>query len=64
VNSYTQGQVIVDVTNPRTSELLWRGQGVEPVSNDPVKYANDLQGVVNGVVAKFPQATARVGAGP
>jgi hypothetical protein len=56
VNEYTQGQVIVDVTDPRTSELLWRGQGVEPVSNDPARYANDLQGVVNAVVAKFPQA--------
>ena len=59
VSSYTQGQVIVDVTDPRTSELLWRGQGVEPVSNDPVKYASELQGVVNAIVAKFPQATAQ-----
>lgn len=59
VNEYTQGQVIVDVTDPRTSELLWRGQGVEPVSSDPAKYANDLQGVVNAVVAKFPQAGAQ-----
>jgi hypothetical protein len=58
VNSYTQGQVIVDVTDPRTSELLWRGQGVEPVSSDPVKYANALQGVVNAIVAKFPQESA------
>jgi hypothetical protein len=57
VSSYTQGRVIVDVTDPRTSELLWRGQGVEPVSSDPVKYASDLQGVVNAVVAKFPQGT-------
>lgn len=56
VNSYTQGQVIVDVTDPRNNELLWRGQGVEPVSNDPAKYASDLEGVVNAVVAKFPQA--------
>jgi hypothetical protein len=64
VSSYTQGQVIVDVTDPRTSELLWRGQGVEPVSNDPVKYASDLQGVVDAVVARFPQGTAQVAAGP
>jgi hypothetical protein len=63
VSSYTQGQVIVDVTDPRTSELLWRGQGVEPVSNDPVKYANDLHGVVDGVVATFPPAAPRVATG-
>jgi hypothetical protein len=58
VTSYTQGQVIVDVTDPRTSELLWRGQGVEPVSSDPVKYQNEMQKVVNAIVAKFPTATA------
>jgi hypothetical protein len=58
VTSYTQGQVIVDVTDPRTSELLWRGQGVEPVSNDPTSYANDMHNVVNAIVAKFPAANA------
>ncbi len=58
VSEYTQGQVIVDVTDPRTSQLLWRGQGIEPVSNDPVKYTSALRGVVNGIVAKFPQASA------
>jgi hypothetical protein len=64
VNSYTQGQVIVDVTDPRTQELLWRGQGTEPVDTDPTKYANELQNVVNGIVAQFPQPSARVAAGP
>jgi hypothetical protein len=57
VSSYTQGQVIVDVIDPRSNELLWRGQGVEPVSSDPAKYSSDLQSVVNAIVAKFPQAT-------
>jgi hypothetical protein len=57
VTSSTQGQVIVDLTDPRTNELLWRGQGVEPVSNDPVKYASQMQGVVNAIIAKFPQAS-------
>jgi hypothetical protein len=66
VNSYTQGQVIVDVTDPRSSQLLWRGQGVEPVSNDPTQYQADLQGVVNAIVAKFPQASPQTtaAAGP
>jgi hypothetical protein len=58
VSSYTQGQVIVDVTDPRNSELLWRGQGVEPVSTDPTTYANQLEGVVTAIVAKFPQPAA------
>ena len=57
VTSSTQGQVIVDLTDPRTNELVWRGQGVEPVSTDPAKYASALQGVVSAIVARFPQAT-------
>ena len=59
VSSYTQGQVIVDVTDPRTSQLLWRGQGIEPVSSDPAKYSSAMQGVVSAIVAKFPQAGAQ-----
>ena len=59
ISSHTEGQVIVDVTDPRTNQLLWRGQGVEPVSNDPVQYSNALQGVVNAIVAKFPQAATQ-----
>ena len=66
VTSTTQGKVIVDITDPKTSELLWRGQGVEPVSDDPAKYASALEGVVNAIVAKFPQASpqAPVASGP
>ncbi|HEY2067905.1 MAG TPA: DUF4136 domain-containing protein [Gemmatimonadaceae bacterium] len=57
VSSYTQGQVIVDVTDPRSQQLLWRGQGVEPVSSDPNTYASDMQKVVTAIVKKFPQAS-------
>jgi hypothetical protein len=65
VSSYTQGQVIVDVTDPRNNELLWRGQGVEPVSSDPTKYTNQLQSVVSAIVAKFPQpSSGGVASGP
>jgi hypothetical protein len=57
VTSTTEGKVIVDFTDPRTNELLWRGQGVEPVSSDPTTYASELQGVVNAIMAKFPQGS-------
>jgi hypothetical protein len=56
VSSTTEGKVIVDITDPKTNELLWRGQGVEPVSSDPVKYAGMLNGVVGAIIAKFPSA--------
>jgi hypothetical protein len=59
VTSTTEGKVIVDFTDPSTNELIWRGQGVEPVSSDPVKYASDLQTVVNAIVARFPHAQAQ-----
>jgi hypothetical protein len=59
VTSTTEGKVIVDFTDPSTNELIWRGQGVEPVSSDPVKYASELQTVVNAIVARFPQAQAQ-----
>jgi hypothetical protein len=59
VTSSTQGQVIVDLTDAKTNELIWRGQGVEPVSSDPNQYASDLEGVVNAIVAKFPQASTQ-----
>jgi hypothetical protein len=58
-SEYTQGQLIVDVTDPRTNQLLWRGQGTATVSDNPEKYANELQKAVNAVVAKFPQERAR-----
>jgi len=63
VSSFTQGQVIVDVTDPRNQQLLWRGQGTEPVSNDPAKYMAELGTVVNAIVAKFPQGAATVASG-
>ena len=54
VTASTEGKVIVDLTDPKTNELLWRGQGVEPVSSDPTQYAKAMQGVVNAIIAKFP----------
>jgi hypothetical protein len=57
VQSYTEGQVIVDIVDPKSQQLLWRGQGAEPVSTDPAKYVSGLNTVVGAILAKFPQAT-------
>jgi len=56
VTQYTQGTVIVDVVDPRTKELLWRGSGVATVSDDQAKYEQDLWKTVTAVLEKFPQA--------
>ena len=59
VSSYTQGRVIVDVIDPKTQQLLWRGQGVANASDNPTTYTNELRRSVNAILAKFPQATSQ-----
>ena len=56
VTKYTQGTVVVDVVNPKTKELLWRGQGVARVSDDEQQYEQDLWKAVSAILDKFPQA--------
>ena len=60
VTEYTQGTVIVDVIDPNTKQLLWRGQGVSDVSDNPKKYERVLAKTVTAIVAKFPRAHAHV----
>jgi len=59
VTEYTEGTVIVDVVDPNTRELLWRGQGVAAVSDDEAKYEQDLWKTVTAILEKFPRAVAR-----
>jgi hypothetical protein len=54
VTPYLQGTVIVDVVNPRTHELVWRGRGVSDVSDDPETYAQNLKRSVGEIVKRFP----------
>ena len=56
VSSYISGAVIIDVIDPKTMELLWRGQGEATVSDDPNKYAMDLNQSVVAILKEFPQA--------
>ena len=54
VVQYTQGTVIIDVIDPATHKLLWRGQGVAAVDTDPNKFAKELRKAVDAIVARFP----------
>ncbi len=56
VQEHTEGSVVVDVVDPRTKELLWRGQGVAAVSDDPNAYAKELEKTVSAILKKFPNA--------
>jgi len=58
VTEYTEGGVIVDVIDPTTKQLLWRGRGVAAVSDDEPRYETDLKKTVMAVLAKFPSAHA------
>jgi hypothetical protein len=51
---YVEGTVIVDVVNPKTHELVWRGQGVSDLSDDPEKYSQLLNRTVRAIVQRFP----------
>jgi hypothetical protein len=54
VYQYEQGTVIVDAVDPVSREMLWRGQGRAAVSEDPNKYAQELEKAVQAIIAKFP----------
>jgi hypothetical protein len=56
VQEYTEGSVIVDVVDPRTKELVWRGQGLARVSDDPKTYTKELEKTVDAILKKFPHA--------
>ena len=60
VTQYTQGTVIVDVFDPKTKELLWRGQGIAAVTDNPQGYERDLKKTVAAIVDKFPAASGKV----
>jgi hypothetical protein len=54
VTSYEQGTVIIDLIDPATHELLWRGSGQAQVSTDPNKYARELGREAHAIVNKLP----------
>jgi hypothetical protein len=54
VTPFVEGTVIVDVVNPKTHELIWRGRGVSDVSDDPETYTQNLNRTVREIVKRFP----------
>ena len=56
---YDHGTVIVDVLNPITLELLWRGSAKAVVSDDPAENTRQLQNIGAAIVERFPRAKPR-----
>lgn len=52
IDEYTEGMVIVDVIDPKSEELVWRGSGVARVSDNPNKYLNQLGKAIGEIVQR------------
>jgi hypothetical protein len=61
---YSEGAVVVDVVNPVTKELAWRGEGRAVLSDDPSDNIAQLGKAAQAVVHKFPRATRAAVPGP
>jgi hypothetical protein len=59
VTPYERGTVLIDLVDPATHQLLWRGQGAAAVSDDPNRYVDQLGKVVNEIAKKVPAAGGR-----
>ena len=55
---FTEGSVVIDLVDPATKELLWRGNGVAQVSDQPEAYRKDLRQTVDAILQKLPSRRA------
>jgi hypothetical protein len=49
--------VVIDVINPRTRALLWRGEGTARLSENTSEDLRLLAKIAEAIAAKFPRAT-------
>ncbi|MDB4911508.1 MAG: uncharacterized protein JWO39_2331 [Gemmatimonadetes bacterium] len=61
LRDYPAGTVIVDVVDASTKKLVWRGQGVSKIPNDPELYAHQLAVAVKDIIAQFPKVANPTG---
>lgn len=50
---YKEGTLIIDLIDPQTRKIVWRGFGVGEVHHDPQKDVQDLPKVVNGILEQL-----------
>lgn len=53
---FRAGTVIVDVVDPETLEVLWRGAGTAAITADPLENAREVVSVATTIVQKYPRA--------
>ena len=54
ISTYKEGTVIVDVINPETLDLLWRGSATATLGDDPEQNTRELQKAAVAIVERFP----------
>ncbi len=54
VDNITQGQLIVDLVDPKAKQFLWRGTGSDTVSDNPQKNEKKVNTAITKMFQKFP----------
>jgi hypothetical protein len=60
VTEYTEGTLIIDAINPRSRDLLWRGEGRTALSEHPDMMTQELSDMSAAIMRAFPRSTPRV----
>ena len=61
VDSYEEGLLIIDFTDAVNGDLFWRGTGSKrlPKSPDPQKTTEEVNELVNTILAQYPPSTKK-----
>lgn len=59
VDTYKVGTVVVDMFDPNTKNLIWRGVATDTLSNNPDKDTKKLDGEINKLFKHFPPNGSR-----
>ena len=60
VDSYTEGMVLIDVRDPLSGDLLWRGSAEAMVSDEPDEYVEQLSQAIRKIVGRYPKVSPRL----
>ena len=53
---FSAGTVVIDVIDPESLDVLWRGAGATTISADPLENAREVLAVATTIVQRFPRA--------
>lgn len=59
IDTYKVGTLVVDMFDPNTKNLIWRGVATDTLSNNPEKNTKKLDGEVHKMFEHFPPTSIR-----